>query len=85
MAAVASSFRERPVDPATVIFGEVGLAGEIRGIQQPTLRIREAEKLGFKRCILPKRNQELLQEEDEIGNTLEVIGVSHLAEALELI
>ena len=84
-AAVASSFRERPVDPGTVIFGEVGLAGEIRGIQQPTLRIREAEKLGFKRCILPKRNQEWLQEENEIGNTLEVIGVSHIAEALGLI
>jgi DNA repair protein RadA/Sms len=84
-AAVASSFRERPIDPATVIFGEVGLAGEIRGIQQPTLRIREAEKLGFKRCILPKRNQELLQEEDEVGSALEVIGVSHIAEALELI
>ncbi|MBI3802292.1 MAG: DNA repair protein RadA [Nitrospirae bacterium] len=84
-AAVASSFRERPVDPGTVIFGEIGLAGEIRGIQQAALRIREAEKLGFKRCILPKRNEEALREEGEVGQTLEVVGVSHVAEALELI
>jgi len=86
LAAVASSFRERPIDPETVIFGEVGLAGEIRGIQQVLLRIREAQKLGFKRCILPKRNEEALrQEEEEIGDGMALIGVSQIAEALEVI
>lgn len=85
LAAVASSFRERPVDPETVIFGEVGLAGEIRGIQQVLLRIREAEKLGFKRCILPKRNEEALLQEEEITDGIELIGVSQIAEALEAI
>ncbi|HLG21925.1 MAG TPA: DNA repair protein RadA, partial [Candidatus Manganitrophaceae bacterium] len=85
LAAVASSFRDRPVDPETVVFGEVGLAGEIRGIQQAALRIREAEKLGFKRCILPRRNEEGLREEGESSFAMEIIGVSHVGEALELI
>lgn len=84
LAAVASSFRERPVDRETVVFGEVGLAGEIRGIQHAALRIREAEKIGFKRCILPKRNEESLRQEEETGG-MELNGVSHVAEALELI
>ncbi|MFY9268236.1 MAG: DNA repair protein RadA [Candidatus Manganitrophaceae bacterium] len=84
-AAVASSFRERPVDPGTVFLGEVGLAGEIRGVQQASLRIREAEKMGFTRCILPKRNEESLEEEGGSGQGMTIIGVSHLGEALELI
>ncbi|HEY5600407.1 MAG TPA: DNA repair protein RadA, partial [Candidatus Manganitrophaceae bacterium] len=71
--------------PETVVFGEVGLAGEIRGIQQAALRIREAEKLGFKRCILPRRNEEGLREEGESSFAMEIIGVSHVGEALELI
>jgi len=84
VAAVASSFRERPIDAETVVFGEVGLAGEVRGIQATALRIREAKKLGFKRCILPKRNQEGLREEDGFsGAGMALIGVSSLAEALE--
>ncbi|MFQ5779578.1 MAG: DNA repair protein RadA, partial [Nitrospiria bacterium] len=82
LAAVASSFRERSIDPETVLFGEVGLAGEIRGIQQVFPRIREAEKLGFKRCILPRRNEEGMQQE-EGGYSLETVGVSHIGEALE--
>jgi DNA repair protein RadA/Sms len=52
-AAVASSFRNRPLPPRTVFFGEVGLGGEVRGISQAALRIREAAQLGFTRCILP--------------------------------
>lgn len=85
LAAVASSFRERPIDPETVIFGEVGLAGEIRGIQQVLLRIREAQKLGFKRCILPKRNEEALRQEEEVVDGIALVGVSHIGEALEAI
>jgi DNA repair protein RadA/Sms len=81
LSAVASSFRERPVDPETIFFGEVGLAGEIRGIQQAGIRIREAEKLGFKRCVLPKRNEEELRRE-ELTFAMELVGVSHVAEAL---
>ncbi len=54
--AVASAFRDRPVDPGTVVFGEVGLTGEVRGVRQAERRAREAAKLGFRRCILPRSN-----------------------------
>ncbi len=54
--AVASAFRGQLVMPETVVIGEIGLAGEIRSVSQITLRINEAEKLGFKHCVLPKNN-----------------------------
>ncbi len=56
VAALASSVRNRALDPHTVVLGEVGLAGEIRAVGQPELRLREAQKLGFRRAILPKAN-----------------------------
>jgi DNA repair protein RadA/Sms len=56
--AMISSFLDRPVDKNLVVFGEVGLAGEIRGVSQPELRIKEAAKLGFTRCLLSKSNLE---------------------------
>jgi DNA repair protein RadA/Sms len=56
VAAVASSHKEKNIDPRTVFFGEVGLAGEIRGISQAEARVKEAGKLGFERCILPASN-----------------------------
>ena len=46
-AAIASSFLDRPIDPKTVVFGEVGLTGEVRGINQMEVRVREAERMGF--------------------------------------
>lgn len=58
VSAMISSFLDRPVDKNLVVFGEVGLAGEIRGVSQPELRIKEARKLGFTRCLLPKGNLE---------------------------
>ncbi|MBI5197270.1 MAG: DNA repair protein RadA, partial [Nitrospirae bacterium] len=56
IAAVASSFREIPIDPSTFVQGEVGLAGEIRTVASVEIRLREASKLGFKRCVLPERS-----------------------------
>jgi DNA repair protein RadA/Sms len=53
VAAIASSFLDRPIDPKTVVFGEVGLTGEVRGINQMDVRIREAARMGFTRCIMP--------------------------------
>jgi DNA repair protein RadA/Sms len=76
-AAVASSLRNRPLPPHTVVFGEVGLAGEVRGAGQAALRLREAEQMGFTRCILSRRN--LVS--DVAG--LEQVGVETLDEALE--
>jgi DNA repair protein RadA/Sms len=56
VAAVASSLRNRPVAPDVVVFGEVGLAGEVRSTSQAALRVREAVQLGFKRCVMPDGN-----------------------------
>ncbi|MBN1615074.1 MAG: DNA repair protein RadA [Deltaproteobacteria bacterium] len=54
VASLASSFLDRPIDAGTVVFGEVGLTGEVRGISQMEVRIREAARMGFTRCILPR-------------------------------
>jgi len=58
VSAMLSSFLDRPVDKTLVVFGEVGLAGEIRAVSQPEVRIKEAKKLGFTRCLLPRGNVE---------------------------
>ncbi len=52
--AVASSFTERRVSPGTVLLGEIGLGGELRPVPRTDMRVREAAKLGFERCVLPK-------------------------------
>jgi len=52
--AIVASFRDRTVDPRTVLIGEVGLGGQIRPVSQMELRLKEAAKLGFKRAIIPK-------------------------------
>jgi DNA repair protein RadA/Sms len=56
LAAIASSVRNRVIPAAAAMFGEVGLAGEIRGVTQATLRVREAAQMGFRRCIMPAAN-----------------------------
>lgn len=78
-AALASSLRDRPVEEGTAIFGEVGLTGEVRAIRQAELRIREAMKLGFSRCVLPLAN------EKEIKKPIDarLVGARTLAQALE--
>ncbi len=76
--ALASSHRGRAIDAHTVVFGEVGLAGEVRAVQLAELRLAEAKKLGFRRCILPAQNRARL--ESDLG--LELIPVDRLAAAL---
>src|SRR5690242_4357532 len=56
LAAIASSVRNRVIPPTTAVFGEVGLAGEVRGISQAGLRVREATQMGFRQCIMPEAN-----------------------------
>jgi len=80
--AVASAFREQLVIPETVVIGEIGLAGEVRSISQIILRINEAEKLGFKHCVLPRNNFKNLAYKKD---SLELIPVSTLKEALDII
>ena len=64
-----------------VIFGEIGLAGEVRGVNQPVLRIKEAKKLGFKKCILSKRNMESCEAVPDI-NLVGVDSVKGLMDVL---
>ncbi|MDH5406248.1 MAG: DNA repair protein RadA, partial [Candidatus Aminicenantes bacterium] len=76
--AIASSFKNKAVDPHTVIFGEVGLTGEVRGISQASSRIKEAAAMGFKKCILPRSNLASLKQSQKI----ELTGVRSLREAM---
>ena len=77
--AIASAFRNRAVDSRTCLFGELGLAGEIRGVSQPTARVVEAARLGFKRAIVPRDNVRAIEKPDG----LELLPVANLTEALE--
>ena len=78
VAAVASSVRNRGVAPSTATFGEVGLSGEIRGIPQAALRIREAVQMGFTRLVMPCANVD----PGESGGC-ELVGVRTVGEALD--
>lgn len=79
--AIVSSFRNKPVDEKTVIFGEVGLGGEVRAVNMASKRIFEAKKLGFTTVILPKSN---LTDEVKTIENIELIGVSDIKEAMQL-
>jgi DNA repair protein RadA/Sms len=79
IAAIASSFRNQPVDAHTAVFGEVGLTGEVRGAMQAQARAREAQALGFKKIIMPASNTAGL--ERLIG--LRAVGVRSVEEALD--
>lgn len=80
-AAVASSLRNRPVRQKTAVFGEIGLAGEIRAVTQAARRVREAAQMGFSRCILPKGNID--PRDLPAGDSCELAGVSVVGEALD--
>jgi len=83
--AIAGSFRDKPVDANTVVFGEIDLLGEIRPVQYAMQRVKEAQKLGFSRAILPARNAELLLREAGSSLSIELVGVSSIAEALQIV
>ena len=76
--AIASSMRNKPVDEDTMIIGEVGLAGEIRGVTNIMQRVKEADKLGFKQCIIPASNYDVAMEKLDI----KVTKVANIVEAL---
>jgi DNA repair protein RadA/Sms len=79
VAAIASSFRNAPVDEHAAVFGEVGLAGEVRATSQASVRVREVYAMGFRRCVIPHGNLTGLDYDDGI----EVIGVRSVADALD--
>jgi DNA repair protein RadA/Sms len=78
IAAVASSVRNRGLAPSTALFGEVGLSGEIRGIPQAALRVREAVQMGFTRIVLPAANLEGSKD-----SQIDLVGVRTVGEALD--
>ncbi len=77
--ALVSSFKNIPVDPHTIILGEVGLAGEIRGVSYISQRVNEAVKMGFKKCYIPKSNYDKSMEQLPIS----IECVATLSEAIE--
>lgn len=77
--AIASSFRERPLSPKTVVLGEVGLGGDVRPISQLERRIHEAERLGFEKVVVPKFTLQKLKK----SFTIEMVGVAQISEAIE--
>jgi len=79
--AIASSYKERPVPEDYICFGEVGLSGEVRGVNMVEQRIKEAAKLGFHTCILPKVSMKGLPKISDV----QLIGVENVKEAVDLI
>ena len=79
MMVTASSYRNIPIDKDVVIMGEVGLTGEVRRINLIEKRLKEAEKLGFKKCIIPESNKKGLKESFK----LDIIGVRDVNEAMK--
>ena len=78
IATVASAYKNIPIPQSTVVMGEVGLTGEVRRINLIEKRLKEAEKLGFKTCIIPENNKKSLKDEYK----LDIIGVKNIGEAL---
>lgn len=79
--AIVSSFQNRAIDDKTIIFGEVGLSGEVRAVNMAQQRIYEAKKLGFHTVILPKSNMKVMQTLDGI----KLLGVGSVQDAMDYI
>ena len=75
----ASSYKNKPIEKGVAIMGEVGLTGEVRRINLIEKRLKEAEKLGFKKCIIPESNKKGLKEKFK----LDIIGVKDINEAMK--
>ncbi|MDA8156467.1 MAG: DNA repair protein RadA [Actinomycetota bacterium] len=80
-AAAISSLREKKIPPDLFIFGEIGLSGEVRAVNNAKLRIREAAKIGLRQAVIPKANLEKIK--TERNGVLRVTGVGNLNEAIE--
>ncbi|MBF0479610.1 MAG: DNA repair protein RadA [Candidatus Omnitrophica bacterium] len=79
---VASALLDKPVPSDVVFIGEVGLAAEVRSVSQISARLKEAEKLGFKRCVMPKNN---LKAGSDIKTNLKIVAVENVRQALEVL
>jgi DNA repair protein RadA/Sms len=79
--AIVSSFKNRPLSPKLMAFGEVGLSGEVRSVNMAAQRVAEAEKLGFEICVVPK----VCVKNIKTTGNMKVIGVSNIQEAMEFV
>ena len=79
--AIASSYKNKPVPEDTIVFGEVGLSGEVRAVMMPEQRVAEAKKLGFKICVIPEVSLKAVGKVDGI----EIIGVKTVNQAMNLL
>ncbi len=79
--ALVSSYKNRPIDEKLLVFGEVGLSGEVRAVNMPEQRVAEARKLGFEACIIPEVSVHMVKEITGI----KVIGVKNVNDAINLI
>ena len=79
--AVISSYQDKPIDEKTIVFGEVGLSGEVRAVSMARQRVMEAKKLGFKRVILPKVSAQSMEPVEGI----QLVGVASVLDALRSI
>lgn len=79
--AILSSFRNVPVDDHLVVFGEVGLSGEVRAVSMAQLRLQEAAKMGFTTCVLPRSSMRRL----EAPEGMRIIPVASLVELVEIL
>lgn len=77
--ASASSYKSKPISQDVVAIGEVGLTGEVRSVNMIEKRIKEVEKMGFKKCIIPESNKKVLKEKFK----LDIIGVSNIRDAMK--
>ena len=79
--AILSSYRNVPVDDHMIVFGEVGLSGEVRAVSMAQMRVQEAAKMGFTVCVLPKSNMRRLQAPEG----MRLVPVSSLAELIDVL
>jgi DNA repair protein RadA/Sms len=82
IASIASSFRNKPIASEIVVMGEVGLTGEVRPVSQVDKRIMEAQRMGFKKCIVPAGNRKK-QASDNTADAVELLFARTVEEALE--
>ncbi len=81
VSSMMSSFLDRPIDSATVVCGEVGLTGEVRGVNQVESRIREAARMGFNRCVIPRG----MTSDFAVGEKMELLEVASAKELLDFL
>ena len=83
--AVVSSYKDQVIDEKTVVFGEVGLSGEVRAVSMAEQRVTEAKKLGFDECILPQVSLDSMKDSGSVPKGIRLTGVRSVKDAMDAI